>query len=46
MPLAGNEIAIPEDVKAVHFKVEVRYDNIIIYIHLMEKIYNKIPLCI
>lgn len=27
MPLAGNEIAIPEDVKAVHFKVEVRYDK-------------------
>lgn len=44
MPLAGNEIAIPEDVKAVHFKVEVRYDKYYYLYSFDGKTYNKIPL--
>ena len=40
------KIAIPEDVKAVHFKVEVRYDKYYYLYSFDGKTYNKNTACI
>ena len=43
MPLEGNEIVIPENIKTVHFKVEVRYNKYYYLYSFDGENFTKIP---